>query len=180
MYLPSRKACLELGVHPNTLRRWANNGKIRYIKTVGGQRLYDCSSLEQCSSIKKNYCYCRVSSYNKKEELDKQIQLLQSKYPNHILIKDIGSGDDFKRKQFLFLLEECAEGRVDNIVVVNKESLCNTGIELLEWFFSRNAVNLIVLEPQNTTSEKNLVSDLLSVITAFTNKRQNKKEDNDE
>ena len=26
MYVPSRKACLELGVHPNTLRIWADEG----------------------------------------------------------------------------------------------------------------------------------------------------------
>ena len=26
MYVPSRKACLELGVHPNTLRRWTDEG----------------------------------------------------------------------------------------------------------------------------------------------------------
>ena len=26
MYVPSRKACLELGVHPNTLWRWTDEG----------------------------------------------------------------------------------------------------------------------------------------------------------
>ena len=26
MYVPSRKVCLELGVHPNTHRRWADEG----------------------------------------------------------------------------------------------------------------------------------------------------------
>jgi len=37
----SKKACQMLGVHANTLRKWADNGKIKAIRTPAGQRLYD-------------------------------------------------------------------------------------------------------------------------------------------
>lgn len=39
--LTSRNACERLGVHPNTLKKWADDGKIKYIRTPEKQRLYD-------------------------------------------------------------------------------------------------------------------------------------------
>ena len=167
MYVPSRKACLELGVHANTLRRWADEGKIRYIRTAGGKRLYDCSSIEQSSSTKKNYCYCRVSSSKQKDDLERQVSFMQSKYPDHTVLKDVGSGLNFKRKQLLFLLEECAMGRVGEVVVAYRDRLCRFGFELLEWFFSKNSVKLVVLEQQELSPQQELVADLLSVIGTF-------------
>ena len=167
MYVPSRKACLELGVHANTLRKWADEGKIRYIRTAGGKRLYDCSSIEQNSSTKKSYCYCRVSSSKQKDDLERQVSFMQSKYPDHTILKDVGSGLNFKRKQLLFLLEECAMGRVGEVVVAYRDRLCRFGFELLEWFFSKNSVKLVVLEQQELSPQQELVADLLSVITEF-------------
>ena len=167
MYVPSRKACLELGVHANTLRRWADEGKIRYIRTAGGKRLYDCSSIEQSSSTKKNYCYCRVSSSKQKDDLERQVQFMSERFQNHTILKDVGSGLNFKRKQLLFLLEECAMGRVGEVVVAYRDRLCRFGFELLEWFFSKNSVKLVVLEQQEFSPQQELVADLLSVITVF-------------
>ena len=170
MYVPSRKACLELGVHANTLRRWADEGKIRYIRTAGGKRLYDCSSVEQNSSTKKNYCYCRVSSSKQKDDLERQVQFMSERFPDYTILKDVGSGLNFKRKQLLFLLEECAMGRVGTVVVAYRDRLCRFGFELLEWFFSKNSVKLVVLEQQELSPQQELVADLLSVITDFSSR----------
>ena len=170
MYVPSRKACLELGVHANTLRRWADEGKIRYIRTAGGKRLYDCSSIEQNSSTKNNYCYCRVSSQKQKDDLERQVQFMSERFPDYTILKDVGSGLNFKRKQLLFLLEECAMGRVGEVVVAYRDRLCRFGFELLEWFFSKNSVKLVVLEQQELSPQQELVADLLSVITDFSSR----------
>lgn len=167
MYVPSRKACLELGVHANTLRRWADEGKIRYIKTASGQRRYDCSSVEQSGSTKKNYCYCRVSSSKQKDDLERQVQFMSERFPDHTILKDVGSGLNFRRKQLRFLLEECLSGRVGEVVVAYRDRLCRFGFELLEWFFTQNAVKLVVLEQQELSPQQELVADLLSVITVF-------------
>ena len=44
MYHP-RKAVEKLGVHPNTLRRYADEGQIETIRTKAGQRLFNGSGL---------------------------------------------------------------------------------------------------------------------------------------
>src|SRR3990172_89566 len=44
--LPVSKAAEQLGVHPETLRRWEKDGAIRAVRTNGGQRRYDQRDLE--------------------------------------------------------------------------------------------------------------------------------------
>ncbi len=36
--LTLKEACKLLGIHPNTLRKWDKQGKIRVVRTVGGRR----------------------------------------------------------------------------------------------------------------------------------------------
>jgi hypothetical protein len=40
-YIPLRKAVEFLGLHPNTLRKYADEGQIKSIKNGAGQRLYN-------------------------------------------------------------------------------------------------------------------------------------------
>ncbi|WP_244142181.1 MerR family DNA-binding transcriptional regulator [aff. Roholtiella sp. LEGE 12411] len=42
--IPLRKAVEFLGLHPNTLRKYADEGKIKSITNEAGQRLYDVES----------------------------------------------------------------------------------------------------------------------------------------
>lgn len=43
-----------LGVHPCTLREWDKNGKLEAIKTPGGHRKYQLSTIESLLKIKKD------------------------------------------------------------------------------------------------------------------------------
>ncbi len=43
-YVPLREAVKQLGLHPNTLRKYADNGKIESIKNEAGQRLFNVES----------------------------------------------------------------------------------------------------------------------------------------
>ena len=45
MYITSKNACEHFGIHANTLRKWADEGKIAHIRSPSGQRLYDVSSV---------------------------------------------------------------------------------------------------------------------------------------
>lgn len=77
MHMKTKQACAELGVCPNTLRKWANEGKIRYIRQPGGQRLYDVSSVGGDGG-KRRVCYCRVSSRKQKDDLERQVAKMRT------------------------------------------------------------------------------------------------------
>ncbi|MGK7894027.1 MAG: MerR family DNA-binding transcriptional regulator, partial [Xenococcus sp. (in: cyanobacteria)] len=59
-YVPLRKAVEQLGLHPNTLRRYADEGKIEFIRNEGGQRLYNVKSYIDGAARASLICYCRV------------------------------------------------------------------------------------------------------------------------
>jgi excisionase family DNA binding protein len=90
-YVPLRVACKMLGLHPNTVREWADDGRIHAIRTEGGQRRFDVDSyLLRGKSV--TICYCRVSSPKQKEDLARQVSYMQKDYPETEVVKDIGSG----------------------------------------------------------------------------------------
>jgi predicted site-specific integrase-resolvase len=167
MYIPSRKAVKYLGVCANTLRKWADEGKIKYIRNPAGQRLYDVKSIEQSSPTCKSYCYCRVSSHKQKDDLERQENFMRERYPDHKVISDIGSGINFKRKKLLWLLEQATLGAVKEVVVAHRDRLSRFGFELIEWLFSNYNVKLVVLNQSKSSPQEELVTDLLSIITVF-------------
>ncbi|MBE9200055.1 MULTISPECIES: transposase family protein [unclassified Nodularia (in: cyanobacteria)] len=92
-YIPLRKAVEFLGLHPNTLRRYADEGKIKSIKNPAGQRLYDVESYVNGSSDRTTViCYCRVSSTKQRDDLDRQIAYMQSLYPDANKVRIIAKG----------------------------------------------------------------------------------------
>jgi excisionase family DNA binding protein len=52
-----QKAAKLIGVLPNTLRNWEEEGKITAIKTIGGHRRYKLNEINRLldKSIKNNY-----------------------------------------------------------------------------------------------------------------------------
>ena len=91
-YVNTRKAVALLGVHPSTLRRWANDDRIEHIRSPGGRRLYNVDAFLRESVGVGVVCYARVSSYAQKDNLRGQVALLQSRYPGAEIVKDIGGG----------------------------------------------------------------------------------------
>ena len=91
-YVNTRKAVALLGVHPNTLRKWANDGRIEHIRSPGGRRLYNVDAFLREEVGVGVVCYARVSSDAQKDDLRGQVALLRSRYPGAEIVKDIGGG----------------------------------------------------------------------------------------
>ncbi|MEZ5672088.1 MAG: IS607 family transposase [Thiotrichaceae bacterium] len=163
-FVNTKTACKALGVHRNTLVAWDRDGKIKTMRTPGGIRLYDLSSLNPDRS---KIIYARVSSRNQKDDLNSQIEHLKIRYPNHELIEDIGSGLNFKRKGFNALLERIMSGNVAEIVVAHRDRLCRFGFELIESIANKHNCNIVVLDESKLSPQAELVNDLLSIIHVF-------------
>jgi len=61
-FYTSREAARILGVCPNSVRKWADNGEINCIRTKSGQRRYDVESYIEKSATSTKICYCRATS----------------------------------------------------------------------------------------------------------------------
>ena len=185
-YLKSKEACEYFGIKESTIRKWEERKLINVIRTNtttgNGHRRYDINSYgtkqiqqktnDTCErKKKKTYCYCRVNSRHQKDDLERQVTFMQNKYPESEIIKDIGSGINFKRPGLLKLISESIEGNIKEIVVAHKDRLCRFGFELIEFIFQQYEVKLLVLDKSNNkTQEQELSEDLLSIIHVFSSK----------
>jgi putative resolvase len=167
-YIPLRKAVEFLGLHPNTLRKYADEGKIKSIKNSAGQRLYDVESYTRSDSTGATViCYCRVSSSKQRDDLDRQVVYMQSLYPTAEIIKDIGSGINFKRKGLQSLLERLMRGNKFTLVVACRDRLARFGFELFQFMVEQNGGQIVVLDKTVYCPESELTQDLLSILHVF-------------
>ncbi|NJR46136.1 MAG: IS607 family transposase [Hyellaceae cyanobacterium CSU_1_1] len=166
-YIPLRKAVEFLGLHPNTLRKYADEGKINSIKNEAGQRLYDVESYQRNSANAATICYCRVSSTKQRDDLERQIEFMQDLYPHADIVKDIGSGLNFKRKGLQTLLVRLMRGDKLKIIVACRDRLCRFGFELFQFMVEQNGGEIVVLSNPIHCPETELTADLLAILHVF-------------
>ena len=167
-YVPLRKAKEILGLHPNTLRKYADNNIIESVTNHAGQRLFDVESYLQQSRKPYTICYCRVSSSKQRDNLARQVQKMQEIYPTAEIIQDVGSGLNFKRKGLVTLLDRLLQGDKFNLVVAHRDRLARFGFEILEQLVHQNGGQVLVLfEDLGKSKESELTEDLLSILHHF-------------
>lgn len=167
-YISIGKAAKKTGLHPNTLRKYADNGTIPHYRLPNGDRRLDVSAIvgrRECV-----VCYARVSTPKQKADLDRQIEYLLDKYPGAETIKDIGSGLNFKRKGLLSLLERAMSGERLTVVVSYRDRLARFGFDLIDWVIRKSGGEVVVLHQLDTSPQSELVSDLMAVITVFSSR----------
>lgn len=168
-FRPLRKAVEATGLHPNTLRKYADQGTIRSIRNAAGQRLFDVDSYIHERKPQSDYfvCYCRVSSAKQRDDLDRQVAYMQSLYPQAEIVKDIGSGLNFKRKGLQTLLVRLMRGDQFTLIVACRDRLCRFGFELFEFMAEQNGGKIRVLNNPVHCPKSELTTDLLSIIHVF-------------
>lgn len=172
-YVGGKKASEILGVHQRTLYQWENKGWIKTIRTAGGKRLYDVGSYlgkkkEESNENKLKICYVRVSTANQKDDLERQIKSMKKKYPNHILIKDIGSGINLKRKGLNKIIDWAIEGKIKEIVIAHKDRLARFGYDMIERIVKKYSNGKIkILNEIKKEPKEELVEDVLQIMNVF-------------
>ena len=186
-YVGGKKASEIIGIHQRTLYQWEAKGKIQTIRTPGGKRLYnveefiktrECKDDEKCiknledldkEKGKINISYVRVSSLKQKEDLDRQKKLIRDKYPDHLMIEDIGSGINLNKRGILKIIELAIAGKIKELVVAYKDRLARHGYELIEHLIEKYSKGKIVIVNKNDDlePEEELAFDVLQIMNVF-------------
>lgn len=162
------KAAEITGVSVATLRAWEKAGAIPCRRTSGNTRQYDVSAYTEKIKIEPTtICYCRVSSPKQKEDLQRQIAYVSAKYPGKELIKDVGSGINFKRKGLNTILERAMSGEQLEVVVAYKDRLARFGYDLIERVITRTGGRIVVLNEISLSPTEELTQDLLTILHVF-------------
>jgi predicted site-specific integrase-resolvase len=183
-YMGGIDAAKTLGVHQRTLHNWDEKGLIETIRTPGNKRLYNvkkfienkkckekiCNNLDDLDKEDKlNLCYVRVSSNNQKDDLIRQKELMIQKYPNHLIIEEIGSGLNLNKKGIKKIIKLAIAGKINELVVAYRDRLTRFGFELIEELIKDYSKGkLIVLnEKDKIEPEEELVKDIMSIMNVY-------------
>ena len=187
----SKKEVLKiLGISPTTLLTLAEKNKIEFIKTLGGHRKYNIKKYLNDNKIKTDMdvknekeeekilkdkisiCYVRVSTAGQKDDLVRQKEYMKEKYPNHLIIEDIGSGINFNRKGFRKIIKLGIEGKIKELVVAYKDRLTRFGYSLIEDLIKEYSNGSIVIETNKEEKDKEneIVEDVLNILNVYTAK----------
>ena len=177
-YYTTKETCETIGVIPTTLRSWANKGKIKFIRTPTNHRRYDVVDYLKTNDllVRKNICYCRVSSHDRKEDLERQVKYLSDKYPDYEVVTDIGSGINFKRPGLQKIIDIAIKDQLNSVVVTYKDRLCRIGYDLIEHILSKYSNAAIIVENKTVASaQTEITEDLIEIVTVYASKIHGKK-----
>lgn len=168
----------KLGVTVKTLQRWDNSGVFKARRTPTNHRYYTDEDILKYQGLsidkpkRKIVAYVRVSSRGQTLDLTHQIEFIRTlvNARGEILdeiLEDIGSGLDYKRPKWNELLQAVMRDEIDKIYVTYKDRFVRFGFEWFENLCQQHGTELVVLNDETTSPEKELVEDLTSIIDGF-------------
>ncbi len=171
-----KEASKLLGVTTKTLRLWEKEGKLTSFRTEGGHRRYKTEDLLKSKKEDSiTIAYARVSTNGQKEDLERQVQLLElyctSKGFQFEIIKDLGSGLNYKKKGLIRLVKLICSNHVDRLVLTNKDRLLRFGSELIFTLCEIFSIEICIInKSEESTFEEDLTNDVLEIITVFSSR----------
>ena len=113
-----------------------------------------------------------MSSRGQKADLERQLEAMEmwalgSGTAVDEWITEIGGGMNFKRPQFLKLLDRISTGEVGRLIVAHKDRLVRFGFELIRHLCESRGCELIVVNQMSLSPEKEMVEDMLAIVHTF-------------
>ena len=130
-----------------------------------------CDNLDDLdnNNEKLNICYVRVSSQNQKDDLERQKLLMKTKYPNYLIIEDIGSGLNLNKRGINKIIHLAIKGKINDLVVAYKDRLTRFGFELIEEIITKysNGKIIILYKSEEISQEEELVKDIMAIMNVY-------------
>ena len=85
-------------------------------------------------------------------------------------ILEIGGGLNFKRKQFLRLVDDIVDGQVERVVLAHQDRLVRLDYPLLVHLCQTYSCELVVMDAKAVSPERELVQDLITITDCFSSR----------
>ena len=170
-------------VSTKTIQKWDNKGVLKFERSPTNRRRLPKETLieylksknmfyEDETLSKRDVIYARVSNYmqQKQGDLDRQVDYILSNrtdLKNVLILKEVRSSLDSKRKKLLKLIDMILNDKVNRIFITHKDRLTRFGFEYIESICNHHNVEIIVMqtEQDNKSVEQELTEDIKSLLT---------------
>jgi len=167
-----------IGRTTNTLQKWDREGRLKAHRSpITNRRYYTHDQYLQYRGLVAQeqgltIVYARVSGVAQKPDLANQINALEVYCKQNSIkvdewMSDIGSGLNYKRKQFNRLMEMIELGQVRRLIIAHRDRLVRFGYDYFEAFCERHHTEIVVINGESLSPEQELVRDLIAIVTVF-------------
>jgi len=177
--MKSKEVLNLLKITRTTLTSYVKTGKIKTVKMANGYYEYDDNSIYQFLGYNDRFdiAYARVSTYKQKNDLENQIHnILNFTSSKNITInqifKEVASGIDLERKEFLKILDLVKQNKVNRIFTTYKDRLTRLSFSIIEQLFN-SFVTTIINSPTQSgllEDENEILEDIISLIHILSTK----------
>lgn len=167
----------KVGRSAETIRRMDNDGRFPAKRSATGQRYYTDADVREflnlpISNSRSVIVYSRVSSSSQRSDLNNQIAALEMFCAARGIevdewVSEIGGGLNMRRPKFLDIVFGISQGEVSTLVVAHKDRLSRFGFDLIEAIAERMGTEVIVMNQETLSPEREVVEDLMSIIHTF-------------
>ncbi len=168
--IDASKAAELLGVTVKTLQRWEREGKLVPVgRTATNRRRYTEAQLlgymgRRVEIPNRTIAYCRVSSSAQRPDLANQRTVLEQftvarGLANVEFVEEVGGGLNFKRKQFLALMDAIGRREVAILVLAHRDRLTRFGFDWFAHYAGGHGCELLVLNQERLSPEQEMVQD---------------------
>ena len=185
--LSSKEVANLCGVTIHTVCMWRKEGRLPFMKINDRVILHKIEDVEKLLNKKifseentkkrKNIIYARVSTSKQKDDLKKQIQILNDFCNSNGIIIDeifteIASGMNEDREEFNKIIDLVINKEIDKIYITFEDRLTRFGFKYFENLFDKFDTQIVVLNNKinNESFEEELSNDLISIIHHFSMK----------
>ena len=169
-------------VSTKTIQKWDNKGVLKFERSPTNRRVLPKEILieylksknmfyEDEILSKRDVIYARVSTYRKQKQgvLDRQVDSILSNradLKNVLILKEVKSSLDSKRKKLLKLIDMILNDEVNRIFITHKERLTRFGFEYIEAICNHHNVEIVVIqsEQDNKSVEQELTEDIKNLL----------------
>lgn len=169
-------AAKRLGVHADTVRRYAESGKLPFV-WVGGQRRFALSDIDALANQGqergegREALYLRVSGATGQEtSLAAQEKELRAAAQGPVVsvFKDHASGLRENRPGLNRMLARASRGEFEAVIVTHGDRLARFGASWLNALLQRDGVRVRVLHAKGSAGGmEELLSDFMSLVSTF-------------
>ena len=176
--LSSKEVANLCGVTIHTVCMWRKEGRLPFMKINDRVILHKIEDVEKLLNKKifseenakkrKNIIYARVSTSKQKDDLKKQIQILNDFCNSNGIIIDeifaeIASGMNEDREEFNKIIDLVINKEIDKIYITFEDRLTRFGFKYFENLFDKFDTQIVVLNNKinNESFEEELSNDLI-------------------
>ena len=116
------------------------------------------------------YIFMNYDWLNAYEQLlERQKEIMTKKYPEYLIIEEIGSGLNLNKRGIKKIIHLAIQGKVKELVVAYRDRLTRFGYELIEELIHKYSNGKItVLSEQNKLEpEEELVKDIMAIMNVY-------------